>query len=435
MKKYTLVSFVLVLTLLVGFKFANATAVVASDSGCNGTEIYSSTTGQLCNTTALQIGSKGAAVKAFQQVLKNAGFLTGKVDGIYGKITSAAATAYYKIHSPVQPTAITPAPIITPISTPTPTPINTTPVSTCTNGYDSGTGFVCGCTSTSGYSATTGNACDGSIPSTVVGCSTTSGYSSVNGNACDGSTPTPAPTYPAGCTSTSGYSSTNGEPCGGTTSAPTVTLTVSPNNVAYGGSSTLTWSSTNATSCTGYGGNIKGWSGQPNLSTSGSIDTGAQGVTTTYEINCLNSYNVYSGAIASTTVTVAPSPFPPGCTSNSGYSSTNGVPCDGSTMSAPTASLTADSTNLSYGNSTILHWSSTNATSCSNVLGKGDVATSGSVSTGVLTQNTTFNITCSNSSYKPANASVTINIAPSPFPPGCTSNSGYSSLDGSSCSQ
>jgi len=276
MKKYTLVSFVFVLvfTLLVGFRFANAL-----DSGCLAGDSFSRTTGQACSTTTLQIGSRGDAVKAFQQTLKNAGFLSGKVDGIYGKMTSAAATNYYKIHSPVQPPV---TPISTPITNSTPTITSFSPASVLAGGTvtingsnfsqnaqarlyeapitptyvsssgtsltfvvpsyiiagtyslaviqsnqtavapsylivtgNSTTSLLPGCTSTSGYSTTTGNACDGSVPPTVLGCTTTSGYSSFNGVACDGSTPAPTPIYPAGCTSTSGYSTTTGLACNG----------------------------------------------------------------------------------------------------------------------------------------------------------------------------------------------------------------------------
>jgi len=125
MKNYKLFSFVFILSLiLIGFGVKSASAY---DSGCMTGDAFSRTTGQSCGTTAvstdcaagdlfshltgqpcsatttsstptLQIGSRGDAVKAFQQLLANAGFLTGKIDGIYGKMTSAAATNYYRIH-------------------------------------------------------------------------------------------------------------------------------------------------------------------------------------------------------------------------------------------------------------------------------------------------------------------------------------------------
>ncbi len=65
---------------------------------------------------------------------------------------------------------------------------------------------------------------------------------------------------------------------GGST-APTVTLTANPQSVAAGGTSTLSWSSTNADSCTASG----GWVGQK--STSGREDVTVS-ATTTYTLTC-----------------------------------------------------------------------------------------------------------------------------------------------------
>ena len=75
--------------------------------------------------------------------------------------------------------------------------------------------FVPGCSSTSGFSITTGKACDGSTPPPPTypsGCSSTSGWSITTGRACDGSTRT-QPIYPSGCFSTSGFSTTTGKAC------------------------------------------------------------------------------------------------------------------------------------------------------------------------------------------------------------------------------
>jgi len=76
---------------------------------------------------------------------------------------------------------------------------------------------------------------------------------------------------------------------------PTVSLSANPTSVAAGGSSTLSWSSTNATSCTASG----AWSGAK--TTSGSQSTGALNATSTYNLSCSGSGG--SGN-ASTTVTV-----------------------------------------------------------------------------------------------------------------------------------
>ena len=102
-------------------------------------------------------------------------------------------------------------------------PIITPPSFDCKNGYDVNTGFRCGCTSTSGYSAYDGNSC---APTTTppiyeckngydvntgfrCGCTSAIGYSSYDGNSCA------LKTLPSGCTSVYGYSPTTGELCSG----------------------------------------------------------------------------------------------------------------------------------------------------------------------------------------------------------------------------
>jgi hypothetical protein len=77
---------------------------------------------------------------------------------------------------------------------------------------------------------------------------------------------------------------------------PTVSLGASPTSVSSGGSSTLTWSSTNATSCTAGG----GWSGSK--ATSGTASTGALSASSSYNLTCTGSNN--TSANASTTVSV-----------------------------------------------------------------------------------------------------------------------------------
>ena len=84
---------------------------------------------------------------------------------------------------------------------------------------------------------------------------------------------------------------------------------------------------------------------------------------------------------------------------------------------APTVSLTAGPTSVSYGSSTVLNWSSTEATLCS--IPWGSSATSGNYTTPSLFSNTTYTITC----YGPAGSnsgSVTVNVAAPPPPPTVT---------------
>ncbi|MES2014602.1 MAG: CARDB domain-containing protein [Patescibacteria group bacterium] len=75
----------------------------------------------------------------------------------------------------------------------------------------------------------------------------------------------------------------------------------------------------------------------------------------------------------------------------------------------PTVSLTAAQTSVTSGSSTTLSWSSSNATSCTGTNFSTANATSGSVSTGALTANKTYSITCTGSGGS-ATASVTVAV-------------------------
>lgn len=80
------------------------------------------------------------------------------------------------------------------------------------------------------------------------------------------------------------------------TPAPTVVLGVSPTAVSAGQSSTLTWNSTNATSCTASG----AWSGPEPVS--GNVTTGALNSTASYTLSCTGAGG---NAQASATVSVS----------------------------------------------------------------------------------------------------------------------------------
>jgi hypothetical protein len=163
----------------------------------------------------------------------------------------------------------------------------------------------------------------------------------------------------------------------------TAALAANPTTIAAGGTSTLTWSSTNATSCTGTGGTFAGAK-----ATSGSQSTGALTATTTYKLTCTGTGG--TSPAASTTVTVTARPV-------------------------PTASLTANPPTIAAGGTSALTWSSTNATACTGTGGTfaGAKATSGSQSTGALTANTTYTLKCTGTGgTSTATATVTIAAAP-----------------------
>ena len=79
---------------------------------------------------------------------------------------------------------------------------------------------------------------------------------------------------------------------------PTVTITASPQTIASGASSTLTWSSTNATSCTASG----SWSGD-RAPSGGSESTGVLTASANYTLTCTGDGGSEN---ASATVTVTP---------------------------------------------------------------------------------------------------------------------------------
>jgi len=79
--------------------------------------------------------------------------------------------------------------------------------------------------------------------------------------------------------------------------SPTVSLSASPANILAGATSTLTWSSANATACTASG----GWSGA--RATSGSDTIGALSATTSFTLTCTGPGGTGSQSVS---VTVSP---------------------------------------------------------------------------------------------------------------------------------
>ncbi|MFH1201215.1 MAG: IPT/TIG domain-containing protein [bacterium] len=117
MKKYTLFLFIFIFILL-GFLGFNVKSAKAYDYGCTEAGPYSTITGQLCVGSQydgyagsqydsssnflnqqFQIGSRGVEVIALQQMLTNAGFSIGRIDGIYGSKTDRAFLDYLAQYS------------------------------------------------------------------------------------------------------------------------------------------------------------------------------------------------------------------------------------------------------------------------------------------------------------------------------------------------
>jgi hypothetical protein len=143
---------------------------------------------------------------------------------------------------------------------------------------------------------------------------------------------------------------------GGVTQHPTVTLSANPTSITGGQSSTLTWGSTNATSCTGTGFTASGTSGTATVSPT---------TTQTYSVSCTGG----SGTVtANVTVTVG-------------------------TTTSPTATLSANPTSITSGQSSILTWGSTHSTSCAGTGFSTDNATAGSI-TVTPSVTTNYSVNC-----------------------------------------
>jgi hypothetical protein len=162
--------------------------------------------------------------------------------------------------------------------------------------------------------------------------------------------------------------------------APTVSLSANPTSVASGGTSTLTWSSTDATGCTAGG----AWSGAKGVS--GSEQTTALSATSTFTLSCSG-----AGGTASQSKTVTVTTSTP----------------------APTVSLSANPTSVASGGTSTLSWSSTNATGCTaSGAWSGAKAMSGSEQTAALSATSTFTLSCTGASGT-ASQSKTVTVSTS----------------------
>ena len=154
---------------------------------------------------------------------------------------------------------------------------------------------------------------DASKSTTVaVGSAPVNGVCSSTRNACTAGTSTNnvdgLTSYTWTCTGANGGTTAS---CSEAKPAPTATLSASPVSVAYNGQATLTWSSTNATSCTAGG----PWSNNATLSGSGLTDPLTANSTFTFQ--CTG--NGQTSSLQSVTVTVGAAPVsgtlttPPSC--------------------------------------------------------------------------------------------------------------------------
>ncbi|MFK8030998.1 MAG: choice-of-anchor U domain-containing protein [Gammaproteobacteria bacterium] len=158
---------------------------------------------------------------------------------------------------------------------------------------------------------------------------------------------------------------------------PVITMAISPGIVDFNGAAQISWSVTNADSCTASG----GWTGS--RSTTGSETVGPLQADQSYTLSCSG-----VGGSSSETVSVEVRP------------------------AIPTVSITAAPLSVAFDGQTNLSWTSESADSCiASGAWSGAVGTSGqAVSTGSLSSDSTFTITCTGSGGS-ASDSVVVSVA------------------------
>ena len=108
-----------------------------------------------------------------------------------------------------------------------------------------------------------------------------------------------------GCGSSSVQTDLNNRMVTGTAPPPTVDISSNPATVSPNQAATLSWSSTNATSCTASG----SWSGSQ--ATSGTSSTGALSSSSTYMLTCTGTGGSVSQSATVTVAASTPAPSPP----------------------------------------------------------------------------------------------------------------------------
>ncbi len=157
---------------------------------------------------------------------------------------------------------------------------------------------------------------------------------------------------------------------------PTITFSANPASITSGNSSTLSWFATNTTSCTASG----GWTGSKTASGSQSVTPTSN---TTYILTCSG-----NGGTVTQSVTVAVS-----------------------SVSSP-VTFSASPTVITPGSSATLTWSAPNAVSCNASNGwSGSQNISGSTTVSPTAVNTTYFLSCIDSTGKPTYRSVTVSVS------------------------
>lgn len=159
---------------------------------------------------------------------------------------------------------------------------------------------------------------------------------------------------------------------------PSSSLSSSATEVRSGGTTTLQWSSSNATACTASG--SSDWTGS--ITTSGSKSVPVT-QTTTFSISCSGSTAPASSSSVSVTA-----------------------------WSAPTATLTPSDAEILTNSTVELSWASQNTKSCKGTAGIAEsIALTGKQVSTPLTQTTTFSIECQNPFFDPVRATAQVIVS------------------------
>jgi hypothetical protein len=218
------------------------------------------------------------------------------------------------------------------------------------------------------------------------------GSKAVSGSVTVSATTQPNQTYSLACTG-GGVTSTTSNAVLTVTAppAPTVTVSIAPTSIALGQSATLTWSSTNAASCTAD----SGWTGsQATAGTLSVTPTNVGGFA--YSLTCVGpTGEVGNGAAALVVNAVVPPPGNP-----------------------PSVIVSVSPASITLGQSATVTWSTTSATSCvADSAWNGSQATSGSLS---VTPGTAggfaYSLTCTGTGGTGNGAAALIVNSPAPAP-------------------
>jgi hypothetical protein len=241
-------------------------------------------------------------------------------------------------------------------------------------------------------------------------------------------------TYALTCTGPGGSGSGSQQIFVGAVGAPAVNLTITPAAIQPGDSATVTWSSTNSTSCTATGGTgSDGWSGTLAIQNATGLNTGAIATAGqySYTLTCAGPGGTGSASQNLTVATSAP-PAPPAIT------------------------FSANPTLLAPGGSITLTWNAANATSCTASGGSGSdnwtgtepVTSSGTVVGPIATAgNYTYTLTCTGnggtnsqsanvlvtSSTTPPTVTVDMSVSPQTITAGQSAVLSWTSTNAASC--